>query len=112
MLGTRLPDGEWLSRAADGEIKPGDYGRCDAGWFVCCPDGSTTRLWVDEDDRNGNRHVVSEHPDGSITVGGSVRGGEVVPVVALVAPKPDRESHSRLTDHWHGFLENGVWREC
>jgi hypothetical protein len=38
MQGTRLADGEWLSRAADGEIKPGDYGKCDADWFVCCPD--------------------------------------------------------------------------
>jgi hypothetical protein len=102
--GTRLPDNEWLSRAADGEIKPGDYGRCDAGWFVCCPDGSTTRLWVDEDDRNGNRHILTEYDDGSITVGGSIMGGQVVPVVALIGEVKSPG------EFWHGYLERGVWR--
>jgi hypothetical protein len=105
MQGTRLPDGEWLSRAADGEIKPGDYGQCDAGWFVCCPNGSTTRLWVDEDDRNGNRHVVTEHDDGSISVGGSILGREV-PSERIGGVGPI------AAEGWHGWLEHGVWREC
>lgn len=42
MQGTRLPDNEW---------------------FVCCPDGSTTKLWVNEDDKNGRRHFLTEHED-------------------------------------------------
>lgn len=110
MQGHRLPDNEWLSRAASDGVEPGDYGQCDAGWFVCCPDGSTTRLWVDEDDRNGNRHVITEHDDGSITVGGSIKGARVVPVVIL-APKADRDTHVHVADFWHGYLEHGVWRE-
>lgn len=106
LQGARLPDGEWLSRAASGEIKPGDYGRCDAGWFVCCPDGSTTRLWVDEDDRNGNRHVITEHEDGSITVSGSVLGGRVVPSACIGGVGPIS------SPAWHGWLERGVWRDA
>jgi hypothetical protein len=114
--GERVPDNEWLSRAADGEIKPGDYGRCyithgseptkpgSWEWFVCCPDGSTTKLWVNEDDRNGNRHIVTIHGDGSITVGGSVMGGLVVPAVALIG------EIKGPGDFWHGYLERGVWR--
>lgn len=107
MQGTRLPDNEWLSRAAGGEIKPGDYGRCDAGWFVCCPDGSTTRLWVDEDDRKGNRHIITEHDDGSITVGGSIMGGQVIEskLVLFGERKPDGS-------FWHGYLRKGVWEPC
>jgi hypothetical protein len=123
--GTRLPDDEWLTRAADGEIKPGDYGRClikhpeRAGrssesvygesweWFVCCPDGSTTKLWVNEDDRHGHRHYITEHEDGSITVAGSVMGGRVVPVVALFGKGPEGDGPL-----WHGHLDHGVWRSC
>lgn len=117
MQGTRLPDNEWLTRAADGEIKPGDYGRCfmegstmaDEGhwdWFVCCPDGSTTRLWVNEDDKNGCRHILTEHDDCSITVGGSIMGGDIVPVVALIGEI--KRSDGKIS-FWHGYLKHGVW---
>jgi hypothetical protein len=105
MQGTRLPDGEWLTRAADGKLKPGEYGRCDAGWFVCCPNGSTTRLWVDEDDRNGNRHVITEHEDGTITVGGSILGRDV-PSERIGGVGPI------TAEGYHGWLEHGVWRKC
>jgi hypothetical protein len=95
--GTRIPDSTWFERRSSGELKPGEYGReliTGAGmdrwdWFVCCPDGSTTALWVNEDDRNGRRHVITEHEDGSITVGGSILG--------------------RIG--WHGHLERGVWKD-
>jgi hypothetical protein len=73
---------------------------------VCCPDGSTTRLWTDEDDCKGNRHILTEHEEGSITVGGSIMGGEVVPVVAIIGgPKPEG-------GYWHGYLRHGVWESC
>lgn len=87
MIGQRVPDGEWFERRNDGRLEPGDYGRElitkgsgtvaereEWDWFVCCPDGSTTALWVNDDDNNGNRHVVIEHEDGSISVGGSILG--------------------------------------
>jgi hypothetical protein len=116
--GRRLPDQQWLDRAADGLIEPGDYGRVlithggeptEPGsweWFVCCPDGSTTKLWVNEDDKNGNRHIVTEHDDGTITVGGSIMGGkDVVPVVAPYS------NVKRISEGgWHGYLDHGVWR--
>lgn len=113
LTGRRLADNEWLIRAADGKLEPGEYGRCWTGdqwdWFVCCPDGSTTRLWVNEDDKNGNRHVLTEHDDGTITVGGSVLGGEVISPIPVIAPRPDRGLHSRLADYWHGYLRQGKW---
>ena len=114
--GTRIPDGEWFNRRTEGTLKRGDYGReqitkgsqteaerTEWDWFVCCPDGSTTALWVNEDDRNGNRHVITEHDDGTISVGGSILGhtiasehiGGVGPISSGV---------------WHGWLEQGVWR--
>ena len=115
ILGRRLPDQQWLDHVADGTIEPGDYGRVlithggeptkpgSWEWFVCLPDGSTTQLWVNRDDRNGNRHIVTEHEDGTITVGGSILGGDVVPLVGkVVAP------HT----FWHGFLDRGQWRHC
>ena len=74
-------------------------------WFVCCPDGSTTRLWVNEDDKNGCRHIITEHDDGSISVGGSIQGADVVPVVALIVP-------ASTGTYWHGYLRAGVWESC
>jgi hypothetical protein len=112
--GRRLEDGEWLSRAADAKLEAGDYGRCwmsndeEVGrghweWFVCCPDGSTTRLWTHEDDRNGNRHVIEVHKDGSITVCGSILGGELVrPALVIGGP----QEHGGT---WHGYLRRGKW---
>lgn len=107
--GTHVPDGEWLHRAGDGLVNPGDYGtvgytNAAADWFVCCPDGSLVRLWVNEDDSNGNRHRIEEHEDGTITVHGSILGHDV--------------ESQKITGHgpissgtWHGWLERGVWRE-
>jgi hypothetical protein len=105
MKGQRIPDGEWFDRRNAGTLIPGDYGRehitkgsgtanerTEWDWFVCCPDGSITALWVNEDDRNGNRHVITEHDDGTISVGGSILG--------LCSPP------------WHGWLERGVWRSA
>lgn len=112
MQGRRLPDGEWFE-----DHSPGDYGRVlitktrdgqefqEWDWFVCCPDGSTTVLWVNEDDRHGNWHIITEHDDGSITVGGSIMGGQIVPTVVLVGEVKGPG------DFWHGYLEHGVWRE-
>lgn len=52
-------------------------------WSVCTPNGLFGNL---------GKHEVIEHDDGTITVSPSilVRGDE----------------------EWHGFLENGVWREA
>lgn len=118
MQGRRVPDGEWFDRRNDGTLEPGDYGcvtiikgrgtdaeRVEGDWFVCCPDGSTTALWVNEDDRNGNRHVITEHDDGTISVGGSILGHTIESQrIGGVGPITSGE--------WHGWLERGVWRSC
>jgi hypothetical protein len=111
MVGRRIPDGEWFDRHGAGTLEPGDYGRelivrddTEAwDWFVKCPNGSTTVLWVNEDDRNGNRHVVTEHEDGTISVGGSILGRDI-PSERIGGVGPIS------TETWHGWLERGVWR--
>lgn len=67
----------------------GDYGRTARGnWVGVAPKDSEHWLFC-----NLERHTVTEHDDGSITVSPSI----------LVS-----SGH----DSWHGFLERGVWREC
>lgn len=117
MNGRRIPDSEWFDRHSAGTLRSGDYGRelitkhsdtpaerQEWDWFVCCPDGSTTALWVNEDDRNGNRHVITEHDDGTISVGGSILG-HVLPSEWIGGVGPIS------SEAWHGWLERGVWRE-
>lgn len=111
MRGRRIPDGEWFDRRSAGTLEPGDYGRElitaqgveQWDWFVRCPNGSDTALWVNEDDRNGNRHVVTEHEDGTITVGGSILGN-FVPSEHISGVGPIS------SETWHGWLERGEWR--
>lgn len=104
--GRRLADGEFFERIGNG-LQPGDYGRelvTQANgeawweWFVCCPNGTRTKLWVNEDDRNGNRHIITEHDDGTITVEGSILG------------RPVRNC-SGIADY-HGWLKRGVWSDA
>ena len=115
MQGTRLPNNTFLKRSREGTVGPGDYGaeivtlagstQTQTDWFVCCPDGSLVRLWVHEDDRNGARHIITEHDDGSITVGGSIMGHNVASEhISGVGPIS--------SPSWHGWLERGVWRSC
>jgi hypothetical protein len=117
MQGTRLPDGEFFERQSAGTLKPGDYGResiakkrnggeiTEWDWFVVCPNGARSALWVNEDDSNGNRHVITEHEDGTISVGGSILGRHV--------PSEHIGGVGPITaEGWHGWLEHGVWREC
>lgn len=83
--------GRRIHPGADGyfqePVKPGDYFRSrDGTWSAMTPNGYRCGL------RN---HQVTEHDDGTITVGPSIR----------VLTSND-------TEVWHGFLERGVWREC
>jgi len=64
------------------ELNPGEYVRHEGDWWCCCPSGEKGALM---------RHEIVEHGDGSITVSPSI----------LIYGK----------NTWHGYLENGVWRE-
>lgn len=68
-------------------FKPGDYGRhpVSGTWYACSPAGHLGNLAA---------HDVVEHQDGTITVSPSI----------LVSDTKDNEL-------WHGYLEQGVWRE-
>lgn len=109
LQGQRIPDSTWFERRNKGTLKPGDYGVEfitregveQRDWFVCCPDGSTTVLWVNEDDANGNRHVITEHEDGTISVGGSILGSFV--------PAENITGGPIASDKWHGHLIKGEW---
>lgn len=73
-------------RRADGtdvaDLMAGDYCQRGSRWWCCTPNGMMGNL---------ERHEVTEHPDGTITVSPSI----------LVAGERS----------WHGYLERGVWRE-
>lgn len=66
---------------------PGDYWQGEDGsWYGVCPDGQY--CWL-------KNHTVVENADGTISVTPSILcgGGELKP-------------------KWHGYLTNGVWKEC
>ncbi len=65
-------------------FKPGDYGLLGGIWSACTPNGHLGNL---------KNHEVTEHEDGTITVSPSILVGD------------DKG------DHWHGYLEHGIWRE-
>ena len=95
MQGRRIPDDEFFDRRSAGTLAPGDYGvmvNDETGqrhWLVRCPDGFETQLWVNEDDSKGNRHLIHEHDDDTVTVEGSILGRT-----------------------FHGHLRRGVWVPC
>jgi len=66
-------------------LKPGEYGKwTDGKWFGCTPNDHGCNL---------SAHDIIEHSDGTITVSPSI----------LVSDNRDAV--------WHGFLEQGIWRE-
>lgn len=88
MLGKRIfPDEKgWLPDLSE----PGSYGCATndrikntfaAWWNVCTPNGAVVEL-------NPDKHTVTEHEDGSISVWPSI-----------------------VTRDWHGWLVAGVWTE-
>lgn len=73
-------------------MQPGDYAFCSGHgypdlpsgvWLVKCPNGDVGNL---------SRHQITEHENGTITVSPSIQ------VVGQ--------------GQWHGWLQNGIWREC
>lgn len=53
-------------------------------WYCCAPNGLLGNL---------NNHTIEEHDDGTISVQPSI----------LITTKDKT---------WHGYLVNGVWKEC
>jgi len=68
------------------KMEPGDYGKDIHGVWHCRPP------WKHAAGCLGN-HKVVEHEDGTITVSPSI----------LI------KTH---LGNWHGYLEQGIWREC
>lgn len=77
---------EFFNRVLDIEpFRPGTYGKDSRGvWMICFPNGALGSL---------EKHTVTEHEDGTITVSPSilVTGGGL---------------------KIHGYLERGIWRDC
>jgi hypothetical protein len=83
MVGKRLEDGYEAPWSAE----PGTYWKTSHGtWSACTPNGMLANLAA---------HKVFELADGTITVS---------PSILVTAP------HS-TPSRWHGYLENGIWRE-
>lgn len=112
LIGRRVPDDEWFEWQADGRIEPGDYGCQEISgavqWFTCNPDGFIGWLAVHEPDKAGNHHVITEHDDGTISVGGSIK----TPDGAHQVFRGDQIGGGPISspDGWHGHLEFGRWR--
>ena len=75
--------------ALQGLLKPGEYARIRGVWHCCTPSNHLGNL--------GN-HDVTEHEDGTITVSPSI----------LVFSEDGKGNRN---EHWHGYLQAGVWRE-
>lgn len=71
------------------EMEPGDYGRWRNKWWCRVPIMDDERIWGG----NLSAHEVVEKEDGTITVSPSI----------LIS-----DSNG---ERWHGYLENGIWRE-
>jgi len=86
MIGKRIyPDSDDLY------LKPGEYGKhpVNGRWMANTPNGHMGDL---------SNHDVVENPDGTITVSPSI-----------LVEGYDYELGYKTV--WHGYLENGVWRE-
>lgn len=71
-------------------LKPGDYGtdvRQPGNWYACTPNGLLANL---------GSHEIVENSDGTITVSPSI-------LVTCGKNNPDT---------YHGYLENGIWRDA
>lgn len=93
MIGRRLNHDDGL------DAEPGDYWAASsprfAGyWTVMTPNGHVGML-------NPTVHTITEHADGTITVN---------PSILLTHPIPGSGGES--AEVYHGWLVNGVWREC
>lgn len=87
MQGRRLPDVAWDDYFGwPTDLQPGDYFKLGKSLYgMKAPNG-------DEDCLQTTIHQVTEHQDGTITVSPSIV--------------------FQTGQHWHGFLEKGVWRSC
>lgn len=86
----RLVEGESVGDLLDRiAFDPGAYGSADGkDWFCCTPNGLFGNL---------SAHKVIEHADGTITI---------TPSILVTSGK------NKGLPSWHGYLTNGVWREC
>ena len=71
------------------DYQPGDYwfSPITKNWYCCCPNGDLGNL---------SKHDVIEYEDGTITVSPSI-------LIKWIGENEGR--------NWHGYLENGIWRE-
>jgi len=89
MQGTRLNDNIT-------KFNPGEYSKHDDGtWWFKTPNGITAHF-------SSDIHTVIENPNNTITVS---------PSILVTSSDPDLTGKYDPRS-WHGYLENGIWREC
>jgi hypothetical protein len=83
--------GKRIENPIDG-ILPGEYGKSlqDGTWWICTPNGHFGRI-------NDKVWKIIENEDKTITVTPSIR---------VSYPTADH------LKGWHGYLTNGIWKEC
>jgi hypothetical protein len=89
VIGRRVLGLDWYN------WEPGDYGFSfeDGYWVGVTPNDLSANL---------SRHEVQEHEDGTITVAPSIE----------CWARRTKELARAEGAYWHGYLEQGVWREC
>ena len=85
--------GKRIENPIDNGLQPGEYGKSleDGTWWFCTPNGHFGRI-------NNKVWKITENEDGTITVSPSIR----------VSHSIDGKS----IEDWHGYLVNGIWKEC
>jgi uncharacterized protein YndB with AHSA1/START domain len=106
--GARLPDAvmgkpgpgwkAWKGEDPYGKPAPGAYMKVTSEgpvvyWYICDPTGHQGTIVTGSPTHDN--HTVTEHEDGTITVSPSILATEA------------EHGHD-----WHGYLEQGVWREA
>lgn len=82
-----------------GRMRPGDYGIGPNNlWWLCAPNGDLGTI-------DPEKHTVTEHATGTITI---------APSAVFTDGRPWEWPHIDFPGFgsWHGYLEDGVWREC
>jgi hypothetical protein len=90
MQGKRLPDGDTPREIGDYCKAMNQDGSLSDYWHLFLPNGQRGFI-------SGERHKITEHEDGTITVQPSI-------LHHGLKDKPETQ--------WHGFLERGIWRTC
>jgi len=111
MQSKRFPDGEFVTE--NGGYSKHLIARADGGadvaWMLRAPTGGSNFLIGKPNPDGSPYHWVRENEDGTITVEPNPQDAppERRNSNSILAP-----AHPKTGQRWHGYIHDGVWREC